>query len=96
LGPWEDEPPSLASGILADETYDWRALLGAVAASGGDVVVATESHVAEATRLVAEHTTVDADHTGTSGVAGLLALADGGRTPGVAGVLLTGERRTHV
>ncbi|MDY7099658.1 MAG: pyridoxal-phosphate dependent enzyme [Actinomycetota bacterium] len=94
MWPWEDEPHSLATGILDDETYDWRALLGAVAASGGDVVVAGEAQIAAANRLVTAHTTVAADHTGTSGVAGLLALSAAGRRPGAAGVLLTGARRT--
>ena len=74
MWPWDD-PGSAATGILDDIAYDWRPvvhdmLLGPVP---GGPVVAPETDVIEAHRLVRAHTTVPADPTGTAGLAGLLA-----------------------
>ena len=94
MWPWESEPVSAASGILDDETYDWAGVAAGLAASGGHSVVALESSVLAAHELVHLHTSIDADPTGTSGLAGLLADVDAGRAPSVpVAVLFTGVTR---
>ena len=56
--------------------------------------MALESSVLAAHELVHSHTSIDADPTGTSGLAGLLADVDGGRVPSVpVAVLFTGVTR---
>ena len=67
----------------------------AMDASGGWPVVALEAEVIEAHALVHAHTAIDADPTGTSGLAGLLHDRREGRTRGdeTALVLITGVTR---
>lgn len=88
---WEDEPHSVATGILDDETYDWLALVEAMITTGGWPVVVDESTLVEANAMSGS----DADETGTAGLAGLIQL----RRDGVvanderAVVLFSGLRR---
>jgi threonine synthase len=95
MWPWEDEPHSVAHGIIDDETYDWRACVAALLASGGSPVVVDESAFEEANTLGRATTGIDADHTGTAGLAGLLALVRAGAVgPGEnVAVLFTGAVR---
>jgi threonine synthase len=86
MWPWESEPKSIASGILDDETYDWRAVVGAMLTTGGQPVVVSEDRLAEANELSAA-AGIPADPTGTAGLAGLLDLRQ-------AGVVCPGERVT--
>jgi threonine synthase len=94
MWPWESEPASIASGILDDETYDWRAVVGAMLATGGQPVFVTEDRLAEA-NVLGSATGIPVDPTGSAGLAGLLDL----RQAGVVGadervtVLFTGARR---
>lgn len=94
MRPWESEPRSIATGILDDETYDWRAVVGAMLTTGGQPLVVTEDRLAEANEMAAA-TGIPAGPTGSSGLAGLLDL----RQAGVVGageraaVLFTGVRR---
>lgn len=76
MWPWEDEPRSLADGILDDETYDWIGVVDAMAHTGGSPVVATEGHIVEAHRLARAHTGIDVSPTGSAGLAGVLAVRD--------------------
>jgi threonine dehydratase len=76
MWPWEDEPASLADGILDDETYDWIGVVDAMAHTGGSPVVAGEFHIGEAHRLAHAHTTIDVSPTGSAGLAGVLAIRD--------------------
>ncbi len=99
MQPWAppegNTPQSIATGILDDVTYDWLPIAWGVAATGGDVVVAPESLVADAHALARRWTDVPVDPTGTAGLAGLLAarraglVAEGARV----GVLFTGVER---
>ncbi len=94
---WEREPMSLAHGILDDETYDWRAVVAGMLESGGWPVVVTEAQVAAANDLARAHTGIDVDHTGSAGLAGLVALRAAG-TPLVmpterVAVVFSGRRR---
>jgi threonine synthase len=94
MWPWESEPKSLATGILDDETYDWRAVVEGMLRSGGEPVVASEDQIATAHALGNE-AGYNVDPTGTAGLAGLIEL----RSRGLAGprervaVLFTGVQR---
>jgi threonine synthase len=74
MWPWEQEPHSVAHGIIDDETYDWRACLTGMLESGGGPLVASEATLEEANALARATTGIDVDHTGTAGLAGLLDL----------------------
>ncbi len=95
MWPWETEPHSLAHGILDDETYDWMALLEAMATTGGGPVIASEARIAMALDA-ARAAGFSPCATGTSGLAGLSALAAGGAIREGEGVLcvITGVDRT--
>lgn len=92
---WETEPLSAAHGILDDETYDWAAVVEAMERTGGGAIVVDEATVREANELGRASTRIDADHTGTAGLAGLLSLTRSGLVrPGESvAVLFTGVRR---
>ena len=85
MRPWEEEPTSIAEGILDDETYDWLAVLRGMAESGGVPVVADEATLKEAHDLAREHTGIAVSHTGSAGLAGVLQLQRDG-------VIKAGER----
>jgi threonine dehydratase len=95
MWPWETEPASIAHGILDDETYDWLAVVRAMLATGGRPIVVDETELREANELAVRTTGIQADATGSAGLAGLVQL----RRPGDIGphervaVLLTGIRR---
>jgi threonine synthase len=95
MWPWESEPKSIATGILDDETYDWLAVVEAMLATGGYPLVVGEETLESASALGRETTGIDADATGTAGLAGLMqALATGARLKGdCVAVLFTGVRR---
>ncbi len=94
MWPWETEPKSIATGILDDETYDWHAVVSGMLHTGGQPVVVTEQHLADAHAL-GRKAGIAVDPTGTSGLAGVLALREEGvigPTDRVA-VLFTGVER---
>jgi len=95
MWPWAGEPRSIATGILDDETYDWRAVVAGMLATGGRPLVVAEETLRRARDLgtAAGHRV---DPTGSSGLAGLLDLvADGTVTPDArVGVLFTGVDRS--
>lgn len=95
MWPWEEEPRSVATGILDDETYDWAAVVGAMLATDGSPVLAEEETLAEANDLARQATGIDVDHTGSAGLAGLLELSRRGdlRPDERVAVLFTGVRR---
>ena len=74
MWPWEHVGESAADGILDDETYDWLPVLGAMADGRGAPVVVTEADVLAANEVGCRTTGIDASHTGTAGLAGLMAL----------------------
>jgi len=92
MWPWEHVGASAASGILDDETYDWVGVWEAMRRSGGGPVVVSEDTVAAADALT-RRSGIDADPTGSAGLAGLLArrphLADDERVL----VIFSGVRR---
>lgn len=93
MTPWID-PSSAATGILDDVTYDWLGIARALIETGGGSIVSSEDEIVEANRRVVA-AGYDADHTGTSGYAGVLAGVRQGVLPadGAVGTLITGVRR---
>jgi threonine synthase len=96
MWPWETEPVSVAHGILDDETYDWLAVVRAMLLSGGRCVTVDESTLEEANAFARPAVGIDADHTGTAGLAGLISLTrDGLVSPDeTVAVIFSGVRRT--
>jgi threonine synthase len=96
MWPWEEAPDSVAHGILDDETYDWLAVVEGMLATGGDALVVDEEALVGANALARETTDIAVDHTGSAGLAGLLALHAEGRLAGDEriAVLFTGAVRT--
>ncbi len=95
MWPWEEEPRSIAHGILDDETYDWLAVVEGLLRTGGGAIVVDEDTLARANALAVEATGIDVDATGSSGLAGLIALRDAGEIGDGerVAVLFTGARR---
>ena len=95
MWPWETEPHSIAHGILDDETYDWLAVVEGMLATGGVPLVVGEPTLAEANALARTETAIDVDPTGSSGLAGLVALRATGRVGADerVAVLFTGVTR---
>ena len=78
----EEEPVSIAEGILDDETYDWAAVLEGMVRTGGAPVV-VDATIADANERARTRTGIDVSHTGSAGLAGLIALrASGDADPG--------------
>jgi threonine synthase len=94
MWPWEDEPKSIATGILDDETYDWLAVVRGMISSGGRPVVVSEERLAQADKL-GQDAGFCVDATGSSGLAGLLDLQAEGvvRPDERVAVLFTGTER---
>jgi threonine synthase len=97
MWPWEQEPHSVAHGILDDETYDWLAVVEAMQLSGGGPLVVDETTLALANELAVESTGIDVDATGSAGLAGLLRMVEDGLvSPDErVAVLFTGVDRAH-
>lgn len=95
MWPWEGEPRSIAHGILDDETYDWLAVVRGMLVSGGSPIVVDEDTLMEANDMAVAAAGIQADHTGSSGLAGLLHLYRAGEIGAgeTAAVLMTGVRR---
>jgi threonine synthase len=95
MQPWEEEPKSVATGILDDETYDWRAVVEGMLLTGGQPLVVGEDLLLEANRLAVSGTGIQVDPTGSSGLAGLLEMRRSGAIGDQdrAAVLFTGIRR---
>ena len=93
MWPWETEPHSVAHGILDDETYDWFAIVRGMIHTGGYPIVVDEARLLEANALGREATHIDADETGTAGLAGLLELGGELRPDELVAVIFSGHRR---
>ena len=77
MWPWEQEPHSVAHGILDDETYDWLAVVEGMLAHRRTAARRRTSASSPArTRSAAPTTGIDVDPTGSAGLAGLIALRE--------------------
>jgi threonine synthase len=72
MWPWEEEPRSIAHGILDDETYDWFVVVRGMLRTGGRPLVVDEEALKEANELARAATGIDVDPTGSAGLAGVL------------------------
>ena len=54
--PWEETPHSVATGILDDETYDWRAVVEGMLMTGGRPLVVGEELLLHANQLAVSTT----------------------------------------
>ena len=95
MQPWAQEPKSVATGILDDETYDWRAVVEGMLTTGGLPVVVSEDTLTQACRLAVDRTGIPVDPTGSSGLAGLLEMRRSGQVGDYdrVAVLFTGLER---
>ena len=94
MKPWPATPHSVAHGILDDETYDWLALVEAMAATDGDARIVGEPSLIEARRIGREVAGIAVSATGSAGLAGLMDIAGAGLPEGCnAAVLFTGVER---
>lgn len=78
MWPWEEQAPSIATGILDDEAYDWWAVVRGLIESGGFPIVVDEKELREAHSLARRNTRVNVSATGAAGLAGALQLARAG------------------
>jgi len=95
MWPWEQEPRSVAGGIIDDETYDWAVVVRGMIMTGGYPVAVSEETLLEANGLARSATGINVDPTGSAGLAGLLELKrkqEVGAEERVA-VLFTGVQR---
>jgi threonine synthase len=93
---WEDEPRSVATGILDDVTYDWLGVVEPMIRTGGWPVIVDDALLLQANELARAATGIDVDPTGSAGLAGMMECARRAGAP-VYGervaVLFTGVRR---
>lgn len=94
MWPWEEDPESIATAILDDETYDWYAVVRGMLRTGGFPVVVSEEALREANDLGCAAAGVSASPTGTAGLAACRKLlGDGVIDPGEkVAVLFTGAQ----
>ena len=92
---WETPPASVATGILDDETYDWRAVVEGMLITGGRPLVVSENSLVAANRLAVARTGIQVDATGSAGLGGLIEMRRTGTIGDQdrVGVLFTGRRR---
>ncbi|MEQ1873121.1 MAG: PLP-dependent lyase/thiolase [Ilumatobacteraceae bacterium] len=93
MWPWESVGATAADGIVDDETYDWLPVFAAMAESNGSPVVVSESFVLQANEVGCRTTGIDASHTGTAGLAGLLAMREQVQPDERVAVIFSGVRR---
>jgi threonine dehydratase len=93
MWPWEQVGTSAADGILDDETYDWLPVVAGMADTGGAPIVVVEADVLRANELAVQHTSIEASHTGTAGLAGVLAMRDQIGSHERVAVIFSGVRR---
>jgi threonine synthase len=96
MRPWEQEPHSVAHGILDDETYDWLAVVEGMLRSHGSPLVVGERVLLGARALARTTTEIPVDPTGSAGLAGLIALRELGAVDDdeTVALLFTGIDRT--
>lgn len=91
MQPWDD-PHSAADGILDDETYDWIAVVEAMVESGGEPIIASEHDILSANEL-ASAAGYSVSHTGSAGLAGVLAVRSSTRPGDRIAVVMSGVAR---
>jgi len=90
MWPWETTPTSLAHGILDDETYDWYAVVEAMARTGGRTMLVDDSQLTTA-RSIAHAAGAPVSYTGAAGLAAALTFDEAARDRTL--VVLSGRNR---
>jgi threonine synthase len=93
---WEDEPRSVATGILDDVTYDWIGVVGPMIRTGGWPVIVDDQLLLQANEIGRAATGIDVDPTGSAGLAGMMESTRRAGAPSYGervAVLFTGVRR---
>jgi threonine synthase len=93
---WEDEPRSVATGILDDVTYDWVGVVEPMIRTGGWPIIVDDELLLRANELARKATGVDVDPTGSAGLAGMMESSQRAGVPSYGervAVLFTGVRR---
>lgn len=72
---WDEPSSSRAQSLLEPEVSEWRVILEAMIRTGGYPIAVDEATLMEANQHVQEQTDIDADYSGTAGLAGLIALS---------------------
>jgi len=95
MRPVTEPAMSVATGILDDETYDWREVVRGMLETGGWPITVREETLVRARDRAQEATGVVADATGTSGLAGVFTMSAEGAIASSEriGVLFTGAAR---
>lgn len=95
MRPVKEPAMSVATGILDDETYDWREVVRGMLETGGWPITVQEETLVRARDRAQEATGIAADATGTAGLAGVFAMSAEGAIASSEhiGVLLTGAAR---
>jgi threonine synthase len=95
MRPWPQPPRSVATGILDDETYDWRAVVEGMLLTRGRPLVVTEDSLVAANELAVTGTGIPVDPTGSAGLGGLMEMRRRGEVgdDDRVAVLFTGVRR---
>jgi len=96
MRPWSAMRPSIAGGILDDETYDWLAVVRGMLETGGQPFLVDERALRDANDAALDLTTIKVDATGSAGLAGLLAMRQSRDLPSThtSAVLFTGALRS--
>lgn len=76
MWPWEEVEPSIASAILDDETYDWRAVIDGMIRTKGEPIAVSEGSLRRARDLVKSSLGISTSATGSAGVAGALSMQE--------------------
>lgn len=88
---WAD-PKSVAFGILDDETYDWVELSRGMQDSNGGTLVVNDKTIEEANEYIKTKHQVNACHTGSVGLAGLMTKPNATDKPSI--VVFSGVDRS--
>ncbi len=95
MRPVREPPMSVATGILDDETYDWREVVRGMLETGGRPISVEEETLVRARDRAQQATGIAVDATGTAGLAGAFELSAEGvfAARERIGVLFTGAAR---
>lgn len=96
MWPWEDEPQSVASGLVHEVAYDWLGVVEPMIRTGGWPVIVDDDQLLEANAVGHDATDIPVDLAGSAGLAGVVECARRTDLPEYGeriAVLFTGVRR---
>src|SRR5690606_15986789 len=75
MWPWEDEPQSVASGLVHEVAYDWLGVVEPMIRTGGWPVIVDDDQLLEANAVGHDATDIPVDLAGSAGLAGVVECA---------------------